>query len=74
MIEMSGVQTVIGHEQASFRFERSAAFLSCVLRSFVVTVGAGLGVGFAQEEDMLTVSGDADAEYSAQFNEIHEEP
>lgn len=70
---MSGVQTVRGHEQASFRFERPAAFLSCVLRSFVVTVGAGLGVGFAQEEDMLTVSGDADAEYSAQFNEIHEE-
>ncbi|MBQ1961020.1 MAG: hypothetical protein II349_05810, partial [Akkermansia sp.] len=73
MIEMSGVQTVLGHEQASFRFERPAAFLSCVLRSFVVTVGAGLGVGFAQEEDMLTVSGDADAEYSAQFNEIHED-
>ena len=73
MIEMSGVQTVLGHEQASFRFERPAAFLSCVLRSFVVTVGAGLGVGFAQEEDMLTVSGDADAEYSAQFNAIHEE-
>ncbi len=73
MIEMSGVQTVLGHEQASFRFERPAAFLSCVLRSFVVTVGAGLGVGVAQEEDMLTVSGDADAEYSAQFNAIHEE-